>query len=570
MIKTPVISIITAWVLVALDARAIELWADQGLPVRAGLELWLDCSHQNAGRVALQLAPLIDRDGVDFLLDSGGQARHLDQPSANARPRFRQTSQGTFLSFNGTNNFLIISHLGVRLTNVTVFVVAAPNRNAGVFRAFFSLNQTGVNDYRSGLNLDFGPEAGSTLAFINAEGSGCEGAAQLLRDPPMSFGGWHLFDLESQPGPQAVRLRMDGRDQSARDRHLSGIHLDELLLGARHYSNVGGSPYAQGFFSGYFAEFLLFNRLLSPAETTTLEGYLGKKYRDWLRLSPAEPNASVTSGAGDGSDEAGLRPAPLEIKGEPPPRPRSEFEAILRASGSNTNSQGNLPVFRVVLCAGPKDHGPSEHDYPLWQKRWARLLSLGEKVSLSTAWEWPSAEQWSKANVIAFYSDNPGWSRARAADLDAFLSRGGGLVFIHYAVDGHDEVEALAQRIGLAWRGGFSKFRHGPLDLKFETSPLATGFGTTHFVDESYWNLVGNLDGAQVVATGLEEGEPRPLFWTRSQGQGRVFVSIPGHYTWTFDDPLFRLLILRGICWAGGQPMDRLAPLALVGAQVTK
>ena len=50
--------------------------------------------------------------------------------------------------------------------------------------------------------------------------------------------------------------------------------------------------------------------------------------------------------------------------------------------------------------------------------------------------------------------------------------------------------------------------------------------------------------------------------------KGRVFVSIPGHYSWSFDDPLFRLLLLRGVCWAAGEPADRLSELATVGAAI--
>jgi type 1 glutamine amidotransferase len=51
--------------------------------------------------------------------------------------------------------------------------------------------------------------------------------------------------------------------------------------------------------------------------------------------------------------------------------------------------------------------------------------------------------------------------------------------------------------------------------------------------------------------------------------KGRVFGCIPGHYTWTFDDPFFRLLVLRGICWSARQDdVDRLSELSLVGARV--
>jgi type 1 glutamine amidotransferase len=56
--------------------------------------------------------------------------------------------------------------------------------------------------------------------------------------------------------------------------------------------------------------------------------------------------------------------------------------------------------------------------------------------------------------------------------------------------------------------------------------------------------------------------------WSREAGPGRVFVSVPGHYTWTYDDPLYRILIFRGLMWTARQPLDRLAPLSVVGARV--
>jgi type 1 glutamine amidotransferase len=224
----------------------------------------------------------------------------------------------------------------------------------------------------------------------------------------------------------------------------------------------------------------------------------------------------------------------------------------------------------IVLAAGPKDHGPGEHDYPLWQRRWFNLLSLADGVTVTTAAGWPAPSQFAKADVIVFYSNNPGWSKQKAGELDAYLARGGGLVYVHYAVDGHRDADALAQRIGLAWRGGASRFRHGPLELDFTHSrhPVARNLGKLALVDESYWNLTGDPKAVEVLATGAEEGSPRPLVWARQQGKGRVFVSIPGHYTWTFDDPLFRLLLLRGIAWSAGESVDRFNDLATVGARV--
>jgi type 1 glutamine amidotransferase len=198
------------------------------------------------------------------------------------------------------------------------------------------------------------------------------------------------------------------------------------------------------------------------------------------------------------------------------------------------------------------------------------LLSLAEGVTVSTADGWPSPRQWQTADVIAFYSANPAWSADKAGEMDAYLNRGGGLVYLHYAVDGRGAVEALSERIGLAWRGGASKFRHGPLELTFPdpAHPITRGFDKVRFVDESYWQLAGDVSKVHVLATGVEEGQPRPLLWTHEKGKGRVFVSILGHYTWTFDDPLFRILVLRGLAWTAGEPVERLTDLATVGARM--
>ena len=50
----------------------------------------------------------------------------------------------------------------------------------------------------------------------------------------------------------------------------------------------------------------------------------------------------------------------------------------------------------------------------------------------------------------------------RAADIDAYLERGGGLVYVHWAVDGQKGGPEFAKRIGLAAAGAVG-FRHGPL-----------------------------------------------------------------------------------------------------------
>jgi type 1 glutamine amidotransferase len=47
-----------------------------------------------------------------------------------------------------------------------------------------------------------------------------------------------------------------------------------------------------------------------------------------------------------------------------------------------------------------------------------------------------------------------------------------------------------------------------------------------------------------------------------------VFVSIPGHYSWSFDDPLFRVLLLRGIAWTAKEDVDRFNEAVWIGTSV--
>jgi putative heme-binding domain-containing protein len=263
-----------------------------------------------------------------------------------------------------------------------------------------------------------------------------------------------------------------------------------------------------------------------------------------------------------------LSPAPFERKGAPPARTRAQIDAVLKSASPATSTK----PLRILLVASAKDHGPSEHDYPLWQKRWTTLLGLADNVKIALATDWPTADQWNGCDVAVFYSSNAGWSAEKGKDLDAFQSRGGGLVFLHMAVNAPKDPDALAERIGLAWQGGASKFRHGPVELAITdaSNPITRGVGDrVRFIDESYWGLLGDPKRIHILASGVEENESRPLIWTMEREKARVFVCILGHFTWTFDDPLFRAMVLRGIAWSARDDVDRFTSLSTLGARIS-
>jgi hypothetical protein len=243
---------------------------------------------------------------------------------------------------------------------------------------------------------------------------------------------------------------------------------------------------------------------------------------------------------------------PSDYEGaEKRPKPRTVAEVNAVLAGAPSPPEKTRPV-RVVLVAGEKDHGKGEHDYPAWQKAWSELLAAGEKVEVVSAWEWPERGEFQKADVMVFFQHGD-WDAKRAADIDAFLERGGGLVYVHWAVDGRNNAADFAKRIGLSSK-----------------HPITRNFDKLVLVDESYWLLTGDLPKDRVLGWAPEEKEPRPLFWSLERGKGRVFVSIPGHYSWTFDDPLFRVLLLRGVAWTAKEPVDRFNDLVWPGADVAK
>jgi type 1 glutamine amidotransferase len=214
-----------------------------------------------------------------------------------------------------------------------------------------------------------------------------------------------------------------------------------------------------------------------------------------------------------------------------------------------------------VLVAGKQDHGPGQHDYPAWQKAWSKLLSERPGVNVADAWNWPTEQQWHAANLVVFYLWNHDWSAERLGQMDDYLERGGGLAMFHAATIADKDPKKLAARIGLAAQPGPTKYLHTPFVLKFVASanqPITSGLTNLDLLDEPYWPMIGDANQIKVLATSQLDGEARPLIWTYEKGRGRVFASIPGHYSWTFADPLFRTLVFRGLAWAAGEPINRL------------
>ena len=289
----------------------------------------------------------------------------------------------------------------------------------------------------------------------------------------------------------------------------------------------------------------------------------------------------------------------------PKPRSRSEVKAVL-AKAPKPPAGRKLRELNIVLVAFKKDHGDNEHDYPLWQKRWAVLLGGKDagrenqvnlygpapkgkqkrdlagapKVNVSTAYGWPSKEQFEKADLVAAFCYVQ-YDEEKLKNLEKFLSRGGGFVILHPAViipKGVNIVDEAANLMGLAWEYDYTRWRHGQMSLKIAAAdhPICLGLpGTIDLLDEAYWPLKGDRSKITILATSDEtvsensdQTKPEPMFYTYEYGKGRVFSCILGHYTWTFDDPYFRILMLRGMAWAANESPYRFDSLVMRGIEL--
>jgi len=237
---------------------------------------------------------------------------------------------------------------------------------------------------------------------------------------------------------------------------------------------------------------------------------------------------------------------------------------------------------RIFLRAGPKTHGPGQHDGPRWLAEWKPLLSSrGAKVDGAIGF--PTAEQLENTDVLVMYSAEGGAIKpAQREYLDKFLKRGGGIVAIHDSVCG-DDAQWFKTIIGGAWEHGHSKWFEGDVSIYFtdRSHPITKDVSNFDFDDEIYWDLHMMPEAHVLAATYAPDRRNTkggriypsvydivPQMWTYEKELAgatapyRAFVSIPGHMHKSFSLPHFRAVLLRGIAWAGKRDADSLCDAA--------
>lgn len=239
---------------------------------------------------------------------------------------------------------------------------------------------------------------------------------------------------------------------------------------------------------------------------------------------------------------------------------------------------------RVFLRCGPKTHGPGDHDHPAFARDWQPLLNAaGMKVSIGDAdakgvQTFPSDEELARTDVLVIHRQGGGdFKPDERARVAKFAARGGSFVVIHAgAVAGNDaSADFYKDLVGGSWRQKVTKWREGPMQLKFVDQGHAITKGVADFgmKDEIYYDMdlrtdIHPLATAPTPKKAGDGFEAQTQLWTYEKpGAQRAFVFIPGHTYVNFSRPDVKLLLFRGIAWAGRhanpQAFDQAASLQI-------
>jgi type 1 glutamine amidotransferase len=239
----------------------------------------------------------------------------------------------------------------------------------------------------------------------------------------------------------------------------------------------------------------------------------------------------------------------------------------------------------VLMLAGRPSHGAGEHEHNAGIKLFKKCLDENApqvEVKAYFSGEWPSADDFAKADTFVVYSDggggHPSVQQERLKQLDKEMNRGMGYVCIHYAVEVPKDKGGAEF---LKWLGGYFETNwsvnpHWEAKItEIPKHPVSNGVKPFQSLDEWYYHMRfrpemkgvtpiltdlppdstlkrpdGPHSGNPAVREAIKNKERQHIAWavTREDG-GRGFGFTGGHFHrgWANDNQ--RKLLLNAILW---------------------
>jgi type 1 glutamine amidotransferase len=163
--------------------------------------------------------------------------------------------------------------------------------------------------------------------------------------------------------------------------------------------------------------------------------------------------------------------------------------------------------------------------------------------------------------------ESPGLSDAAKQNFVKYLSGGGGLGVIHFAVGAwHGSLPGATESDWPEYRkictrvwdynsdAGHDEYQAFRVEVTNKEHPITEGLKLFETIDELYYGLAGNspidlLASARSTLTGQEA----PVIWVSEYKKARVFQTVLGHSEESLRVPYVTELIRRGCVWAAGR-----------------
>jgi type 1 glutamine amidotransferase len=243
--------------------------------------------------------------------------------------------------------------------------------------------------------------------------------------------------------------------------------------------------------------------------------------------------------------------------------------AVPRVPGQNPNGM------HIYIRAGLKTHLIGQHDYPQFLADWSKLLTAKGAV-VDGSLHAPSAEELATTDVLILDRGDTGFmTPAERAALQAYVKRGGGIVVLHDAECGPDPVD-MASLVGAGKKHGEKNYTleaSVPYTIVDRANPIMAGMTDLTLTDEAFFKMTWATNPApHILATAIvadtpsaagHAGEVAPQIWTYEHTlpggkPARAFVWMQGHIYANYANPQIQAMLLRGISWAAGKPVETL------------
>ena len=142
------------------------------------------------------------------------------------------------------------------------------------------------------------------------------------------------------------------------------------------------------------------------------------------------------------------------------PKPLVAREQIEKVTGDYRGIELSQDRHVVWVWGYDRPHQPGAHDYLRIRDLMTGLLAQVPKLTVETAYQFPTQTQLENADLVVMYLHLPDLSDRQYISLRSYLEEGGGLVALHETaiIRPAAEGKKLAQCLGMSWDEGNSKW----------------------------------------------------------------------------------------------------------------